>query len=106
MATARAVRSDGSESQIAAEDIASSEPMQALSTLERALRGGRGAADALCRTIAGRVAEDPGVEFVELRWERFAVLGFFRGEREPLASRRVARCAVDRGADRPAGGSP
>jgi hypothetical protein len=92
MATARAVHADGRRAQVAAADIASSEPMQALVTLKRALDGGKGAARELCRQIAGRVGRDPEVEAVELGWEQYPVVGYFLGETEPRAVRRVIRC--------------
>lgn len=95
MATAKAVRADGSRAPIAARDIASSEPMQTLSTLKRALNGGPEAARALCEAIAGRL--DPeGVVGVELRWERHRVIGYFKGQTEPEATRRVFQCSVSR----------
>lgn len=96
-ATARGVTRDGRRTQIAAADIASSEPMQALSTLKRALNGGPRAARALCREIAARVARDPELVAVELRWERYPVIDYFLGETEPRAVRRVARCGVSEG---------
>lgn len=102
-ATARAVTADGDEVVVATSDIATSEPMQAVATLKRALDGGPAAARALCRDIAGRVADEPGVVAVELRWEQYPVLGYFRGETEPRAVRRVARCAVASPAARPEG---
>lgn len=95
-ATARGVKADGKRTQIAAEDIASSEPMQALSTLKRAMNGGPRAANELCETIAARVRRDPDLVAVELRWERYPVVEYFLGETEPRAVKRVAQCRIDR----------
>ena len=58
------------------------------------MNGGPEPARQLCRAIALRVADDPDLVAVELRWERYPVIGYFRGETGPQAVRRVAQCPV------------
>ncbi len=94
IATAIARRADGTRVALETSDIASSEPMQAVATLRRALAVPSRAAE-LCRTIASRVAGREGLREVELRWEQYPTVEYFRGETDPLAVRVVTRCPIE-----------
>lgn len=70
----------------------SAEPMQAVSTLNRAFASGRAGAKRLCREIAKRAT---GGEIARVRLERIqvSVLGYFDGE-GPRAVTPMATCTV------------
>jgi hypothetical protein len=92
VATVRGFTANGRSDRIPAEVISSSEPMQAVATLNRALRSGRKATAQLCRDIAVRVPKD--YVRLEIRREQYSTQGFFRGEDEALRTRVAARCPV------------
>ncbi|MGF1510772.1 MAG: hypothetical protein ACFB9M_14870 [Myxococcota bacterium] len=94
MATAKGRTRAGLEVTIPTRFLARGEPMQAVATLRRALAGGRDAARALCHQIAAR-AEGSDLVSVELRYEKFAIMDYFRGSPEPLDVRTAARCRVE-----------
>lgn len=81
--------------------IANAEAMQAMVTLKKTLRAGRGASQALCAAIAERVAraDDPelaGAQWVELVTERVDAIDFLGGRAEPGQRRVHARCGLER----------
>lgn len=81
--------------------VANAETMQAFRTLSSAVSAGAEAADALCHTIADRLAEatDPAfsrAERVELVTETVDAIDFLAGRAQPQDRRVHARCAVPR----------
>ncbi|HEY8375185.1 MAG TPA: hypothetical protein VIK91_01795 [Nannocystis sp.] len=80
--------------------LGSDEVLQADATLRHAIRRGKKASAALCRTVARRVAADPdfaGATHVELRSERYDALVYFAGDTAPLDKPKIrARCKIPR----------
>lgn len=79
--------------------VAGSEVLQTKVAIAHAVRRGRGASLKLCRDVAARLATSDDyadVVFVEVRRDRYDVLGYFSGEPKPLSSRVFARCVVRR----------
>ncbi len=79
--------------------VASGEVLQAKVAVAETLRRGRRGAQALCRQVAERVAQsgDLGwVEHLEVRSDRYQVLGYFSSARAPVTSRLHARCPIER----------
>lgn len=80
--------------------VANGEVLQAKVTIERTIRRGRRGAMKLCSEVAGRVAE-AGDEFadvgkIEVRGDRYLVVGYFTSAKKPVSSRIHARCNVRR----------
>lgn len=80
--------------------VANDEVLQADATLRRAVRRGKKAATALCRTVAARVAEQPAWDDVvrlELRSEKFDAVRYFAGDTATLKPPKIrAKCKVKR----------
>ena len=77
--------------------VASGEVLQAKATITQKLRRGRRGAEELCRQVAERLRSDDDwrwAEHVEVRSDRYLVLGYFSGAKKPIWSRRHARCAL------------
>lgn len=77
--------------------VASGEVLQAKITISQKLRRGRRGAEELCEQVAARLAGRSAyawVERVEVRSDRYLVVGYFTGARKPVWSRRHAQCAV------------
>jgi hypothetical protein len=100
----RAVAIDGSgaERLVPAEVIANQEPMQALSTVRRAVRGGGSEAGALCGAIAGRLTQGVGgsalaaAKYVELQTVKVDSIAYLGGNPEPVSRHVHARCPLQR----------
>lgn len=78
--------------------VASGEVLQAKATITQKLRQGRRGAEALCREVAERLREDEDwrwADHVEVRSDRYLVLGYFSGAKKPIWSRVHARCALE-----------
>lgn len=85
--------------------IASSEPMQAVATLNRALSR-PSTARVLCKEIAGRVARSTSSSLAPLQEVRLdllkvSVLGWFQTEQKPLEVRPKAHCPILRDSPSP-----
>ncbi|WAS96874.1 hypothetical protein [Nannocystis punicea] len=95
-----AVGPDGAQVTLPPRALGSDEVLQADVTLRHAIRRGKKASAALCRSVARRVAADPGhadAAFVELVSERHDALAWFAGDPTPLAApKRQARCKIAR----------
>lgn len=79
--------------------IANSEAMQAVHTLNRALRGGRQSARVLCRAIAERVASEGGPALLHARevllvHETVTSIAYLAGRTGAEQRRTRARCPV------------
>jgi len=75
--------------------VASGEVLQAKATITQKLRRGRRGAEELCRQVAERMAADEDYAWadrIEVRSDRYLVLGYFSGARKPIWSRVHARC--------------
>jgi hypothetical protein len=75
--------------------VASGEVLQAKTTISQKLRRGRRGAEELCRMVAERVADEGDygwAEHIEVRSDRYLVLGYFSGAKKPIWSRVHARC--------------
>lgn len=98
IARALAASADGEEISLSPRLVSgSSEPMQAVSTVNRAFASGTPAAEALCRAIADRVGtEKPEALEVRLELIEVDVEGWFAGERSPRRRQRFATCPVSR----------
>jgi hypothetical protein len=97
--SAVAIGPDASEHPVPPEYVASSETMQALRTIEKSVRAGRGHALRLCRAIAERVARSPEPEFaqaqrVELVTVKVDSIVYLSGDRRPLKRKEHMRCPV------------
>ena len=95
-----AVLPDGTAVALPPRALGSDEVLQADVTLRHAIRRGKKASAALCKSVARRVAADPAhaeAVAVELRTERHDALAYFAGDPTPLAPpRRQARCKLPR----------
>jgi len=79
--------------------VASSEVLQTKMVITEALRQGRRGAKQLCEQVSRRVADDADlgwVQHIEVRSDRYMVLGYFGSARKPVRSNLRARCEVDR----------
>ncbi|MEO1228633.1 MAG: hypothetical protein AAFZ18_06995 [Myxococcota bacterium] len=78
----------------------SSEPMQAVSTVNRTIRAGKPASERLCQDIAKRVADaKPEAREIRIELVDVHVEGWFAGERAPRRTRRIATCPVPGSSD-------
>jgi hypothetical protein len=96
---AEGVDASGRTRRLPPELVANDEPMQAAHTVRRAIDGGPERRERLCRRIAERVAQDPGlaaVLSVRLVQGRFDSVGYFLGESEPEERATHCECAVRR----------
>ncbi|MDC0716291.1 hypothetical protein [Nannocystis bainbridge] len=95
-----AVGPDGAKVSLPPRALGSDEVLQADVTLRHAIRRGKKASAALCRTVARRIAGDPAhadAVAVELLTERHDALAYFAGDTTPLAPpKRQARCKIAR----------
>lgn len=91
---------DGTRRPVPPALVANDEVLQADATLRRAVRGGKKASVALCRTVAARVADDPAwsdVVRLDLLSEKFDAITYFAGDTAPLQKpKRRASCKVKR----------
>jgi hypothetical protein len=91
---------DGARRPISPRLVANDEVLQADATLRRAVRRGKKASVALCRTVAARVADDPDwadIVRLELLTEKFDALAYFAGDTAPLQPpKKRASCKVKR----------
>jgi hypothetical protein len=97
IATAVAVRSDGSTVRLVPEVIAGTTIVnQAVTVVADAIASGR--ADRFCTEIAGRVAAGAptGAVAVEVVTETYDAPAWFDGDRQPVARQVHARCEVPR----------
>jgi hypothetical protein len=97
IATAVAVRSDGSTVRLVPEVIAGTTIVnQAVTVVADAIASGR--ADRFCTEIAGRVAAGapPRAVAVEVVTETYDAPAWFDGDRQPVARQVHARCEVPR----------
>lgn len=94
------IGTDGKRTEpIPPEVVFSSEVLQTKVAIRNTVRRGRRASRALCTEVRKRVAAMPDlswVDWVEVRTDRYQVAGYFTGAREPVWSRKHARCRVDR----------
>ncbi len=75
--------------------VASGEVLQAKATITQKLRRGRRGAEELCRHVADRLRHEDGwtwADHVEVRSDRYLVLGYFSGAKKPIWSRKHAVC--------------
>lgn len=95
-----AVLSDGERVALPPRALGSDEVLQADATLRHAIRRGKKASAALCKTVAARVAADSALAdavTVELVSERHDALAWFAGDHTPLSKPKLrARCKVPR----------
>lgn len=81
--------------------LGTEEVMQASQTTKLAIVAGREASTALCKEVAGRVAEAgdawADLTHLEVRSDLYDTIAYWNGRRTPLHTRVVARCAVTRG---------
>jgi hypothetical protein len=92
-----AVDGDGQRRVVPPAIVSRGEVLQSKAIIDGAVSRGRRASAALCREIAARLADDAdwsATRLLEVRRDRFDVLGYFSGAREPLESRVHARCRV------------
>jgi hypothetical protein len=79
--------------------LGQSEVLQAKALVAGAVSRGRAASRSLCREVAERLAAEPAWSSsvrVEVRSDRYRVIEYFDGARDPIASRVHARCALPR----------
>ena len=79
--------------------VYSSEVLQTQQSVKKTIRRGRRAAKKLCSDVAARVAEESDLSWathIEVRGDRYMVLGYFSSARQPIRSRKHARCEVKR----------
>lgn len=101
VAHAVAVRSDGERAPVPPQLVAgTSEVLQSMAVVRRALRQGERRQRRLCRRIARRVertevAELGGARRIELSVDRFDTVAYFEEAAEPLERRVFARCPVE-----------
>ena len=77
--------------------LGSREVLQAKVIVERIVDRGRSACAELCTKVAARIAEDgdlPWATEVEVRSDRYQVLGYFTSARKSLWGRSYARCPI------------
>lgn len=90
---------DGAHRPVSPEMLGTDEIMQAHQTIKIAVRRGR--ADALCREVAARVAEDThawaDVDVLVVRSDRYDAVAYFQDGPKPLSTRVRAQCEVLRG---------
>ena len=75
--------------------VASGEVLQAKATITQKLRRGRRGAEELCREVAERLQGEGDwswARHLEVRSDRYLVLGYFSGSKKPIWSRMHARC--------------
>ena len=78
--------------------VASGEVLQAKATITQKLRRGRRGAEDLCRQVADRLRGEEDwrwANHVEVRSDRYLVLGYFSGAKKPIWSRVHARCDLE-----------
>lgn len=83
---AEGLQANGQRVRLSPELVANTEPMQAMHTITRAIRGGPERMESLCQRIASRVRLSPShgqVVRVRLVAGEFDSLGYFVGAREP-----------------------
>lgn len=98
-----AVATDGRQQAVPPHLVASGEVLQAKVAISHTLERGRRGAEELCRKVAAALVDQPDwswAERVEVRSDRYLVLGYFSGARKPVWSRVHARCPLhpERGA--------
>jgi hypothetical protein len=96
------VGASGRQEAIPPRFVASGEVLQAKITISQKLKRGRKGALELCKQVAARLADEEAygwVERVEVRSDRYLVVGYFSGARKPIWSRRHASCPVGSKAD-------
>jgi hypothetical protein len=99
---ALALGRDGTETALSPLLIGSPEAMQAIRILNRSLQTGEKSARALCRAIAGRVAQSAHPEFtgarkIALVTDTIDVIEYAGGVRAPRERRVHTRCGIPRG---------
>jgi hypothetical protein len=99
--TSAVAQGPGFEEPLAPSFVGTSETMQALRTIQRAVRAGRTHARQLCETMAERVARsaDPQLaraERVALVTQTVDSIHFLAGDRKPLRRKIELRCPVRR----------
>ena len=92
------VLADGGREPVPPSLVADGEVLQTRVLVRGAVQRGRDATRELCRAVAERA----GTRYLELevRSDRYQVLGYFAGNREPVTSRVHARCRPPEGGAR------
>jgi hypothetical protein len=97
---------DGREVRLPASMVASSEPLQTKVLIQRSVELGPEAMQALCRSVAARVADSPEVlRSVEIVRRRYDPIAYFTRGPEPIEQARLSSCRVPR-PKRPRKGTP
>jgi hypothetical protein len=88
---------DGSERRLPPSAIGSSEVLQTKVLIQRSVEQGPEATQALCRSIAERVAASPGsseLVAIEIVRRRYDPIGYFVSGPKPLEQERLERCSL------------
>jgi hypothetical protein len=88
---------DGREVRLPASVVASSEPLQTKVLIQRSVEQGPEAMQALCRSVAARIAGGPdALRSVEIVRRRFDPIAYFERGPEPIEQARLSTCPVPR----------
>ncbi len=91
------IDADGERSALPPVAVANDEVIQAFETLRQAVRQGPDATARLCaRAADGYAGRDTGSARVEIVSDRYDVVAYFEGDRQPIATEVHASCEVPR----------